>query len=95
MLTDSLGETMSHYVRRRRRYAWRTSGSRRQLMRMTAADPEDDGEHRYYFDTKGKKAIPRIRQKINGKTYYFDDRRRDEIRLVSRMATTGTIWELR
>jgi glucan-binding YG repeat protein len=34
-------------------------------------DPEDAGEHWYYFGAKGKK-VTSDNKKINGKTYYFD-----------------------
>ena len=36
------------------------------------SDPDDDGDHWYYFDNKGKK-VTDDDQKINGKTYYFDE----------------------
>ena len=36
------------------------------------SDPEDDGDHWYYFDNKGKK-VTSDDKKINGKTYYFDE----------------------
>ena len=36
------------------------------------SDPDDDGDHWYYFDTKGKK-VTSDDKKINGKTYYFDE----------------------
>ncbi|WP_194611428.1 N-acetylmuramoyl-L-alanine amidase family protein [Clostridium vitabionis] len=35
------------------------------------SDPEDSGEHWYYFGSKGKK-VTDDDKKINGKTYYFD-----------------------
>ena len=35
------------------------------------ADPDDDGEHWYYFNNKGKK-VTDDKKKINGKTYYFN-----------------------
>ena len=35
------------------------------------ADPDDDGEHWYYFNNKGKKVVNDTK-KINGKTYLFD-----------------------
>jgi glucan-binding YG repeat protein len=35
-------------------------------------DPEDSGEHWYYFGSKGKK-VTDDSKKINGKTYYFDE----------------------
>ena len=34
-------------------------------------DPEDGGEHWYYFNNKGKKVVSDTK-KINGKTYLFD-----------------------
>ncbi len=36
------------------------------------SDPEDDGDHWYYFSTNGKK-VEDDSKKINGKTYYFDE----------------------
>ena len=36
------------------------------------SDPDDDGDHWYYFDNKGKK-VTSDDKKINGKTYYFDE----------------------
>ena len=36
------------------------------------SDPDDDGDHWYYFDTKGKK-VTSDDKKINGKTYYFNE----------------------
>ena len=36
------------------------------------ADPEDDGDAWYYFDSKGKKVTDEDK-KINGKTYFFDE----------------------
>lgn len=36
------------------------------------SDPEDDGDHWYYFDSKGKKVVD-DNKKINGKTYYFNE----------------------
>ena len=36
------------------------------------SDPEDDGDHWYYFDSKGKKVTSEDK-KINGKTYYFNE----------------------
>ena len=35
-------------------------------------DPEDGGEHWYYFNNKGKK-VTDTDKKINGKTYYFNE----------------------
>ena len=35
-------------------------------------DPDEDGEHWYYFGSKGKK-VTDDDKKINGKTYYFDE----------------------
>jgi glucan-binding YG repeat protein len=35
-------------------------------------DPEDDGEHWYYFGSKGKKVTDQ-KKKIGGKTYYFNE----------------------
>ena len=35
-------------------------------------DPDEDGEHWYYFGSKGKKVVDDTR-KINGKTYLFDE----------------------
>ncbi|WP_125144271.1 glucan-binding protein [Clostridium transplantifaecale] len=35
-------------------------------------DPDDDGEHWYYFGSKGKKTIDGTK-KINGRTYYFNE----------------------
>ena len=34
------------------------------------SDPDEDGEHWYYFGSKGKKTTED--KKINGKTYYFN-----------------------
>ena len=36
-----------------------------------SSDPDDDGENWYYFNNKGKK-VTDDKQKINGKTYYFN-----------------------
>ena len=36
-----------------------------------ADDPDDDGEHWFYFNSKGKK-VTDDKKKINGKTYYFN-----------------------
>ena len=36
------------------------------------SDPDEDGDHWYYFDSKGKK-VTDDSKKINGKTYYFDE----------------------
>ena len=36
------------------------------------SDPDDDGDHWYYFDNKGKKVTDEDK-KINGKTYYFNE----------------------
>ena len=36
------------------------------------SDPDDDGDHWYYFDNKGKKVTSEDK-KINGKTYYFNE----------------------
>ena len=36
------------------------------------SDPEDDGDHWYYFGSNGKK-ISEDDKKINGKTYFFDE----------------------
>ena len=36
------------------------------------SDPEDDGDHWYYFSSNGKK-VEDDSKKINGKTYYFDE----------------------
>ena len=36
------------------------------------SDPEDDGDHWYYFDSKGKKVTSEDK-KINGRTYYFNE----------------------
>lgn len=35
-------------------------------------DPGEDGDHWYYFDSKGRK-LTSTSKKINGKTYYFDE----------------------
>ncbi|MCI7263021.1 MAG: glucan-binding protein [Clostridiaceae bacterium] len=35
-------------------------------------DPDEDGEHWYYFGSKGKKVVDDDK-KINGKTYYFNE----------------------
>ena len=35
------------------------------------SDPDEDGEHWYYFGSKGKKTTED--KKINGKTYYFNE----------------------
>ena len=35
-------------------------------------DPDEDGDHWYYFDSKGKK-VTDDDKKINGKTYYFNE----------------------
>ena len=35
-------------------------------------DPEDDGDHWYYFSSNGKK-VEEDSKKINGKTYYFNE----------------------
>jgi glucan-binding YG repeat protein len=35
-------------------------------------DPDDDGEHWYYFNSKGKK-ITDSKKKINGRTYFFNE----------------------
>ena len=35
-------------------------------------DPDEEGEHWYYFGSKGKKTVDTLK-KINGKTYYFDE----------------------
>ena len=36
------------------------------------SDPDEDGDHWYYFDNKGKKVTSEDK-KINGKTYYFNE----------------------
>ena len=36
------------------------------------SDPDEDGDHWYYFDSKGKKVVD-DNKKINGKTYYFNE----------------------
>ena len=36
------------------------------------SDPEDDGDHWYYFNSNGKK-VTDDSKKINGRTYYFDE----------------------
>ena len=35
------------------------------------SEPDDEGEHWYYFDNKGKK-VTSDKKKINGRTYYFN-----------------------